>query len=150
MPGRGMTETELAAFLAEPWNARVGCLTEDGAPYVVPSWYEWDGSDFWLVARERSLWARYLQNDPRAFLCIDEERGRHRRVLVHGRAEVVEPPNVGGRWVAVAERMAARYLGGEGGAGYLVPTLDPAAVADPGAAGEARDLDRRTAGTRAT
>jgi PPOX class probable F420-dependent enzyme len=124
VPGRGMTEEELAAFLAEPWNAKVGCLTEDGAPYVVPSWFEWDGSDFWLVARERSVWARYLRDDPRAFLCIDEERGNHRRVLVSGRAEVVEAPNVGGRWVAIAERMAARYLGGEGGAGYLVPTLD--------------------------
>jgi hypothetical protein len=43
---------------------------------------------------------------------------------VRGQAEVVETPNVGGQWVAVAERLAARYLGPQGGAQYLVPTLD--------------------------
>ena len=124
MPGKGMTAAELAAFLAGPWNARIGCLTADGAPYVVPTWYEWDGQDFWLVPRARSAWARYLQEDPRTCLCIDEEGAPHRRVQVLGRAEVVEEPNVGGAWVAVAERMAARYLGPTDGPGYLVPTLD--------------------------
>jgi PPOX class probable F420-dependent enzyme len=121
---RGMSGAELGAFLAEPWNAKIGCLTADGAPYVVPTWYEWDGTDFWLVPRARSAWARYLQRDPRVCLCIDEDGGEHRRVLVQGLAEVVETPNVGGRWVSVAERMAARYLGTEDGPRYLVPTLD--------------------------
>jgi PPOX class probable F420-dependent enzyme len=121
---RGMTPEELRAFLAQPLNAKVGCLTEDGAPYVVPAWYEWDGEAFWLVPRARSAWARHLQRDPRICLCIDEEAPPHRRVQVLGRAEVVEQPNVGGRWVPIAERMAARYLGPVDGPRYLVPTLD--------------------------
>jgi PPOX class probable F420-dependent enzyme len=121
---RGMTPEELRDFLARPLNAKVGCLTEDGAPYVVPAWYEWDGEAFWLVPRARSAWARYLQRDPRVCLCIDEEAPPHRRVQVLGRAEIVEQPNVGGRWVPIAERMAARYLGPDGGPRYLVPTLD--------------------------
>jgi PPOX class probable F420-dependent enzyme len=123
-PGRAMTEDELREFLARPWNAKVGCIADDGSPYVVPSWYEWDGQDFWLVARARSVWARYLQREPRVFLCIDQEAAPHPRVLVQGRAEIVEEPNVGGRWVPIAECMAARYLGAVDGPGYLVPTLN--------------------------
>ncbi len=30
----GLTEPELAAFLAEPWNARIATMTRDGWPYV--------------------------------------------------------------------------------------------------------------------
>ncbi|MGH2371547.1 MAG: pyridoxamine 5'-phosphate oxidase family protein, partial [Chloroflexota bacterium] len=81
-PGWGMTQDELREFLARPWNAKVGCLMDDGSPYVVPAWYEWDGQDFWLVPRARSAWARYLQRDPRVSLCIDQEAAPHRRVLV--------------------------------------------------------------------
>ena len=39
----GMTRAEMDAFLAGPWLARVACLKPDGAPYVVPVWYHWDG-----------------------------------------------------------------------------------------------------------
>jgi PPOX class probable F420-dependent enzyme len=124
MAGTGMSRAALDAFLAEPWIARLGCLDQTGAPYVVPTWYEWDGSAFWLVPRARSAWATFLQRDPRVCLCIDEEGGAHRRAQVRGQAEVVETPNVGGQWVAVAERLAARYLGPQGGPQYLVPTLD--------------------------
>ena len=76
------------------------------------------------MPRARSAWARYLQRDGRVCLCIDQEASPHRRVQVHGRAEIVEEPNVGGRWVPVAERMAARYLGPVNGPRYLAPTLD--------------------------
>ena len=119
-----MRGAELASFLAQPWNARIGCVTEEGAPYVVPTWYEWDGESFWLVPRARAVWARYLQRDPRACLCIDEDATPHRRVQALGRAEIVEQPNVGGAWVAMAVRMAARYLGAQDGPRYLTPTLD--------------------------
>jgi hypothetical protein len=39
-----------------------------------------------------------------------------------GRAELVEEPNIGGRWVEIATRMSYRYLG-ENGPKYLEPTL---------------------------
>ena len=46
-------------------------------------------------------------------------------MLVQGTAEVVAQPNVGGKWVAIARRMALRYLG-EDGPKYLEPTMkDP-------------------------
>lgn len=44
------------------------------------------------------------------------------RVLVEGRLEVVEQPNVGGRWVPICREMALRYFG-EGGLTYFEKTL---------------------------
>jgi hypothetical protein len=121
---RPLTAAELRRLLQEPLIASVGCLDERGAPYVVPSWFEHDGESFWLVPRARSAWARYLQRDGRVCLSIDQRGGGSARVQVHGTAEIVEEPNVGGAWVPIATRMAARYMGAERGAGYLIPTLN--------------------------
>ncbi|MBT5676514.1 MAG: hypothetical protein HOJ07_12540, partial [Rhodospirillaceae bacterium] len=42
-----------------------------------------------------------------------------------GAAEVIERPNIGGKWVEIARRMAVRYLG-EDGPKYLEPSMgDP-------------------------
>jgi nitroimidazol reductase NimA-like FMN-containing flavoprotein (pyridoxamine 5'-phosphate oxidase superfamily) len=117
-----LDEGEVAEFLAEGLIARLACLTEDGWPYVVPIWHEWDGESFWVVPRERSAWGRYLANDARCAITVDEA-GRQRKVVARCRAHLVEEPNLGGAWVAVAERMSVRYLG-ENGPRYLEPTLD--------------------------
>jgi nitroimidazol reductase NimA-like FMN-containing flavoprotein (pyridoxamine 5'-phosphate oxidase superfamily) len=113
---------EVAAFLAEPVIARLACLDGEGWPYVVPCWQEWDGEAFWVIPRERSAWARYLAAEPRCALTVDED-GAQRKVVAQCRAHLVEEPNVGGAWVAIAERMSLRYLG-ENGPRYLEPTLD--------------------------
>ena len=55
-------------------------------------------------------------------LAIDEGGSLH-KVLVKGQAELVEEPNVRGKWVEVATKMSYRYLG-EHGPDYLVPTLN--------------------------
>ena len=121
---RPMKETELERFLAQPLIASLGCVDENGAPYVVPTWYEYDGESFWLVPRAKSRWARYLQRDPRVCLSIDQRTGPSARAQVFGNADIVEEPNVGGAWVPIATRMAERYLGAGGGPKYLTPTLD--------------------------
>jgi nitroimidazol reductase NimA-like FMN-containing flavoprotein (pyridoxamine 5'-phosphate oxidase superfamily) len=119
----GSLDTEAVdSFLAEPQLARLACLDLNGWPYVVPCWQEWDGESFWLVAREKSAWAKYLQADERCAVTVDEG-GAQRKVTGQFRAVVVEEPNLGGAWVAVAERMSRRYLG-ENGPKYLEPTLD--------------------------
>jgi hypothetical protein len=43
--------------------------------------------------------------------------------MVKGVAELVEAPNVDGRWVEIARDMSYRYLGVHGTT-YLEPTLD--------------------------
>lgn len=117
-----LDHTEVATFLAEPHLARLACLDAEGWPYVVPCWHEWTGRGWWVIPREKSAWARHLERDPRCGVSIDEA-GRQRKVVAQCTAELVERPNVGGRWVAIAERMATRYLG-ENGPRYLEPTLD--------------------------
>lgn len=117
-----MDETEVTAFLDEPQIARLACLDDEGWPYVVPCWQEWDGSSFWVVPRKKSAWARYLANDSRCAITVDEAAGQ-RKIVAQCTAHMVEEPNVGGQWAAIAERMSTRYLG-KNGPKYLEPTMD--------------------------
>jgi hypothetical protein len=117
-----MTPDEVDAFLAQPLICHLACHDAGGWPYVVPVWFEWDGAGFWIIPRARSAWAEYLRADPRVALAIDEPAAG-RRVVGQGSAELVEAPNVGGRWVEIGQRMAVRYRG-EAGRAYLQATLD--------------------------
>ena len=117
-----LKQEELDAFLSEGHLARLACLDENGWPYLVPVWHEWDGDGFWVIPRQKSAWASHLKNDPRCAITVDES-GTLRKVIAQGEAKLIEEPNVGGRWVTIAERMSVRYLG-ENGPKYLEPTLD--------------------------
>ena len=55
-----------------------GTLTEDGYPYVTPLWYEYDGSGYILIGRERADWIGHIRRDPRVGLCIDDPVSRSR------------------------------------------------------------------------
>ncbi len=126
----GMSADEIDGFLAEPFLARVACLDDNDWPYVVPCWYQWDGTALWLVPRARSAWARHLEARPRCAVTIDEssaadrasDTGVQRRFLAQCEAVIVERPNVGGRWVEIARTMSIRYYG-ENGPSYLEPTM---------------------------
>lgn len=117
-----MSEEEIEAFFATDVVCRLGCLDDEGWPYVVPTWFQYRDGGYYVIPRERSSWARHLERDPRCYLTMDES-GSQRKVLVRGMAELVERPNVGGKWVEIANEMAVRYLG-ENGPKYLVPTLN--------------------------
>jgi Pyridoxamine 5'-phosphate oxidase len=116
-----MTETELHEFLSTDVLCRMACHDDDGWPVVVPVWFQYKDGGYYIIPRERSAWATYLKNDKRCFLDMDVSEGL-RKVLVKGEAECIEEPNVGGKWVAIAEEMSLRYLGPDGPK-YLVPTL---------------------------
>ena len=117
-----MSDAERDAFLKEPVLARVSCHDDDGWPYVFPAWHEYRDGGFYLVPRGQAKWARVMQGDPRVGLSVDTLDGPV-RVIVKGNAKIVEEPNVGGKWVQIAEAMATRYLGPDGPT-YLVPTLN--------------------------
>jgi nitroimidazol reductase NimA-like FMN-containing flavoprotein (pyridoxamine 5'-phosphate oxidase superfamily) len=117
-----MSEDELAAFLSGNPFCRIGCVDEEGWPYVVPCWFEYSDGGFYIIPRAKSAWARYIQKDRRVSLCIDDTTIYNNRVLVKGEATILEEPNIGGRWVEIATRMSVRYLG-EHGPQYLEPTL---------------------------
>ena len=89
--GRGMKPDELHAFLTETKIfAKVGTIGEDGWPNVNPAWYEYDGESFWLVTKELAGFCQNMRRDPRVTLCIDNPETPYRRVMVRGRAEVVD------------------------------------------------------------
>lgn len=116
-----LSDEELSEFLSTDAICRLGVLDNDGWPYVVPIWFLYKDDGFYIIPRERSVWAEYMANDPRVYLTIDET-GRQRKVMVKGEAQLLERPNVGGKWVDFANEMSVRYLG-PNGPSYLVPTL---------------------------
>jgi hypothetical protein len=118
---RGLTDEETEAFLARGVLLHLACLTPDGSPYAAVCWHEWRDGAFWVVPRQRSRWGEYLARDPRVSVLVDDAATLE-KVFGEGTAEVVEQPNVGGRWVEVARRMSFRYLG-ENGPTYLESTL---------------------------
>lgn len=127
----GMEDDRRDLYLAGDSLVRVAAIDDKGRPYVLPLWYHWDGDAFWFVIRERAAIARYMKARPAIGLVIDDmevddpDHGRHfaaPKVFAQGDAELIEEPNVGGQWVAMAEKMAIRYLG-ENGPSYIVPTL---------------------------
>jgi hypothetical protein len=117
----GMSDEERDAFLERGVVMRLACLDSEGAPYVVPCWHEWREGAFWVVPRQRSVWAEHLERDGRVSFTIDVPDTLE-KVIGQGRAELVETANVGGQWVDVATRMSVRYLGPNGPT-YLEPTL---------------------------
>jgi hypothetical protein len=74
-----LLHAEIEEFLAGPQIARFACLDQEGWPYVVPCWQEWDGNAWWVIPRQRSAWAAYLQREPRCAITVDENGGRQRR-----------------------------------------------------------------------
>ncbi len=119
---RGMTEEEKEAFLQRGVTMHLSCVKPNGDPYITVCWHEWRDGSFWIIPRERSEWGRHLKNDSRCSFVVDHHRTLE-KVWGEGLAECVEEPNVGGKWVEIAERMAVRYLG-ENGPKYLEPTLN--------------------------
>jgi PPOX class probable F420-dependent enzyme len=125
----GLTEPELLAFLAHPWNARIATITRDGWPYVTPVWYEFDldARRFLVVGREHALWVGHVRDNPRAaFHVADDAHAQHTRVLVQATAEIVEgpvAPRLSPRLLDLTHRLSRRYLG-SGGPSYAERTLD--------------------------
>ncbi|MCH7667803.1 MAG: pyridoxamine 5'-phosphate oxidase family protein [Acidobacteria bacterium] len=128
----GLDAELLETFLGHNALARLACLKPDGSPYVVPVWYHWDGEALWFVGRQRSAWCKYIQNDGRVSVVIDSEhsppdesgqRTEIPKVMMEGIAEIIEEPNVGGKWVQIAEKMSYRYLG-PNGPEYLTGTIN--------------------------
>ena len=124
----GLTEAELMAFLAEPWNARIATVDGDGWPYLTPVWYELDAASrtFLVVGRERAAWIGHIHANPRIALHVaDDAHAEHTRVLVQGTAEIEEgpvAPRESPRLLELTRRLSVRYLG-PGGPAYADRTL---------------------------
>jgi PPOX class probable F420-dependent enzyme len=100
-----MTAAESDAFLRETRIAKLAYLHADGAPTVVPVWFEWDGKVARVFTSRTSPKARRIAADPRVALTVEEPVGVHERwVTIEGTAAIGEAGTV-----ELLARLARRY-----------------------------------------
>ncbi len=111
----GLGPDALDALLRETIVARLATIDDEGYPYVVPVWTEWDGSALWLVARARSAYVAHLVARPKVAISVVRSDPDDTRALILGRAAIVAGPGrLDGDMEAMARRMARRYEGADG------------------------------------
>lgn len=119
--GGPMTAEQLEEFLTQGDRfAKIATTMPDGWPVVSPVWYEWDGSSFLIVSKEKTSLVQNLRRDPRCGLLVDNPTLPYKRVSVQGVAEFLGDDF---DWVEPARRMVLRYLG-EGGLSYAESTFE--------------------------
>jgi PPOX class probable F420-dependent enzyme len=119
-----LSADEVVAFLTEPGHlVRLATVDADGAPRVVPIWFVYEDGRIWMTPRERAVWWGDVQRDARVALVIDEEALPYRKVVARGPVEVVHVPGEDDAWRDRYRRIAARYVGEEGGEAYIQATI---------------------------
>ena len=123
-----LTNTELAEFLQQPWNARLATVSPAGRPYVTPVWYSYDGAQghFYVVARERAAYIEHLRHNPAVALHMaDDVHLEHTRALIEGNAATGQAiaPSADPWLQGLINDMAVRYMGPDGPR-YAARTLD--------------------------
>jgi PPOX class probable F420-dependent enzyme len=131
---RPMNGEEVRAFLTTlpPHTGKLATVRADGRPHLAPVWYDVDGDGTLVFNTGAStVKGRNLQRDPRASLCVDDERPPFSFVVVEGVAELsddladvrVWAARIGGRYMG-PER-AEEYAARNGVPGELVVRLRP-------------------------
>ncbi|MEX2236074.1 MAG: PPOX class F420-dependent oxidoreductase [Dehalococcoidia bacterium] len=110
-----MTPDQRDEFLRATRIAKLATLRDDGAPSVVPVWFEWDGERARVFSSEGTGKLQRIRHDPRVALSVEAGVGEPENwVTIEGTAEVLEQ---GG--FELASRLAPRYYGAEKAAATL-------------------------------
>lgn len=137
MPYSPMTDAQVRTFLAgnPPHTAKLATVRADGRPHVAPVWYEIDDEGCIVFnTGESTVKGRNLRSDPRASMCIDDERPPFSFVVIEGVVELSDDLDDVREWAA---RIGSRYMGEDrseeygarnGVAGELVARLRPARI----------------------
>ena len=64
----------------------------DGAPYLVPTWFVWDGEAIVIRSKPHARKVRNLSHDPRTMLALGDAEDDFDVGLVRGRAELLDAP----------------------------------------------------------
>lgn len=121
---RGLHPHEIKEFLDGAVVARIATVDSHGDPYITPVWQEWDGEVMWIIPREKTIFVKHIQKNPRVSLSCAADSGTYTRVLFRGNAEIVKGPALmEGDWLEIARRMSVRYLGPRGPE-YLEGSVD--------------------------
>jgi PPOX class probable F420-dependent enzyme len=129
-----MSDVEVQAFLAglPPHTGKLATVRANGQPHVAPVWYvvDTDGTIVFNTGAS-TVKGRNLRRDPRASLCVDDERPPFSFVVIDGVVELSDDPDDLRHW---ASKIGARYMGADraeeygarnGVAGELVVRLRP-------------------------
>jgi PPOX class probable F420-dependent enzyme len=111
VPSHPMNDQEVRAFLSA-LPARTGKLATvraDGRPHVAPVWFDVDDDGSLVFNTGRAtVKGRNLARDPRASVCVDDQRPPFSFVVVEGVVEISDDLEEVRRWAA---RLGGRYMG---------------------------------------
>ena len=106
-----MTDEQWRAFVsAGTRTGKLSTVRADGAPHIAPIWFVLDGDDLVFNTGKDTVKGRNLARDPRASLCVDDERPPYSFVVCEGSVRLSEDP---GELVEWATRIAGRYMGAD-------------------------------------
>lgn len=109
-----MTPEQLKTFLSSNVLMDFSSLTPEGYPHVVPIWFEWDGTSFWMSTVSTTKKIRNLEKNPKAGFSIAHPDFPYRAVIGRGDVELSE--DIGGE---VIKRLCYRYLPSERAENYF-------------------------------
>jgi PPOX class probable F420-dependent enzyme len=94
------------ALLHEKVIAHVATVGPDGSPHVTPVWVDTDGEALLFNSVKRRVKHLNLSRDPRVAVSVTDRSNDYRRVVIRGRAELIEEGAD-----AHIDRLAMKYLG---------------------------------------
>ena len=106
-----MNDAQVRSFLASspPHTAKLATVRADGRPHVAPVWFavDDDGSIVFNTGAS-TVKGRNLRRDPRASICVDDDRPPFSFVVIDGVVELSDDLDDVRRW---ATRIGGRYMG---------------------------------------
>jgi PPOX class probable F420-dependent enzyme len=106
-----MTDDQWRAFVsAGTRTGKLSTVRADGRPHIAPIWFVLDGDDLVFNTGKDTVKGRNLARDPRASLCVDDDRPPYSFVVCEGRVTISEDPAELLEW---ATRIGGRYMGAE-------------------------------------
>ena len=107
-----MNAAEVRDFLAStpPRTGKLATVRADGRPHVAPVWFVMEGDTIVFNTGASTVKGRNLRRDPRASICIDDERPPFSFVVVEGTVELSDDVD---DLRASATMIGARYMGAE-------------------------------------
>lgn len=112
MPSR-MSRPQWERLLGERRVGVLATMSEDGTPVLTPIWFLYRGGRILMRTGKEAVKARNIARNPKAAICVQDERPPYRSITVYGTA-AIEPAAAG-----LDADIARRYLGSVAGAGYL-------------------------------
>ncbi len=121
MPYHPMAHDELVGLLTSdpPHTGKLATVRADGRAHVAPIWFVLDSStadadspigDILFNTGTDTLKGKALRRDPRASLCVDDERPPFSFATIEGVATLSEDLDEVARWAAV---IGGRYMGAD-------------------------------------